>query len=84
MSDSPQQTVQNPSTTEPTPAEPVSLPVPSGDPTPTPEHRYSDSDAPYPWAVGKTQAECLDWWNKNKQKWLIPFGEKLRVGVEKL
>ena len=31
-----------------------------------------------------TQAECLDWWNKNKKKWLIPFGEKLRVGVEKL
>lgn len=31
-----------------------------------------------------TQAECLDWWSKNKQKWLIPFGEKLRAGVEKL
>lgn len=33
---------------------------------------------------GATQAECLEWWNKNKQKWLIPFGEKLRVGVDKL
>ncbi|MHC4655818.1 MAG: HEAT repeat domain-containing protein [Planctomycetota bacterium] len=33
---------------------------------------------------GATQAECLDWWNKNKKKWLIPFGQKLRVGVEKL
>ena len=31
-----------------------------------------------------TQAECLDWWNKNKKKWLIPFGQKLRVGIEKL
>lgn len=31
-----------------------------------------------------TQSECLDWWNKNKQKWLIPFGKKLRAGVKKL
>jgi len=28
-----------------------------------------------------TRAECLDWWNKNKQKWLIPFGEKIKVVV---
>jgi len=28
-----------------------------------------------------TRAECLNWWNKNKQKWLIPFGEKIKVVV---
>lgn len=33
---------------------------------------------------GATQAECLEWWNKNKQQWLIPFGEKLRAGIKKL
>ncbi len=26
-----------------------------------------------------TRAECLDWWNKKKKKWIIPFGEKLKT-----
>ena len=60
MSDEPQQAVQTPSTPEATPAEPASSPAPSGPQTPTLEHRFSDADAPYPWAVGKTVNEVMD------------------------